>query len=263
MPETPHHAIELTVSLADNITATMYDELKEYQRKKCLWYALKAENGESGKTHIHGAFVYEIVHYGDTQGGGRTLSNFKREVTNHCPVLKQYLVDNPSKFALVAGSMKSDQFIAEYLQKEGELSWFNLPQDLQLLNTYFSDLQVIKPKNPEFEAWKNMYEAENRELPCSFESAWKFFGEHMYVPMEVAKVIKIVSDKKKLSERCESFMCYLNMEVPELPKKRKFNDADSKASYNCRVCPRCIENDYDAPNILDPREQFCKRCKKY
>ena len=90
----------------------------------------------------------------------------------------------------------------------------------------------------------------------------------MYLPQAAGKEIKIVSDPKKLTERCKALKCYINNEVPDMPKsicgkRKEFSDDDPSTWGRMRQCPRCIEKDKDAPNLLMPREQYCFDCKKY
>ena len=140
-----------------------------------------------------------------------------------------------------------------------------LPKDLAELKPYFADLQKDKPKNPEFEQWTKMYEDDKRPIPTTFEDMWNFFGEHMYVRQEEGKEIKIVADPKKLTERVKAMVCYINMEVPQMPQSilgKRTASASSCGDF-VRYCPRCEDADRDVPNILGPREQFCLLCKKY
>ena len=141
--------------------------------------------------------------------------------------------------------------------------YHNLPKDLIELKPYFAELQ-IKPKNPEFHHWAQMYDADQGVVPSTFESVWTFFGHHMYSPhIEQDKQIKIVADPKKLTERCHALVCYINGSVPEMPKSQKRKAPDDRPSEGVRFCPRCIAKDKDAPNILQPREQYCSGCKAY
>ena len=138
-----------------------------------------------------------------------------------------------------------------------------LPMDLAELKPYFADLQKEKPKNPEFESWKKMYEDDCRPIPTTFEDMWKFFGEHMYVPQQEGKEIKIVADPKKLTERVKAMVCYVNCEVPEMPKSILGKRGVASWGDTIRYCPRCEAADRHTPNILAPREQFCITCKNY
>ena len=137
-----------------------------------------------------------------------------------------------------------------------------LPSDLAELKPYFADLQKDKPKNPEYDTWKKMYEDDSRPYPTTFEDMWMFFGEHMYVPQPEGKEIKIVADPKKLTERVKAMVCYMNSEVPEMPKSIS-GQKRSSCGDAVRYCPRCEDSDTDVPNILEPRQQYCNQCKKY
>lgn len=256
MPETPHYAFKYTLSTKDDVRGSWTEELLSYVRRNTLWYSLKHEVGENYKLHIHLAFVYEKQD-ALSNGGAKVKSNVMRTIRNHCPTLSEYLADNPSQYAVSCPALTSDEWIASYSQKEGELKYFKLPEDLAELKPYFADLQKDKPKNPEYEAYAKMYEEENREMPCTFQSAWQFFGEHMYHVQPAGKEMKIVSDKKKLSEKAESLKCYINCEVPDMPKSTLKRVADLEPH---RFCPRCPE---DSACILEARQQFCPAHKKY
>lgn len=262
MPEVPHYCFKYTLSTNCDVRGSWTQELLSYATNNTLWYALKHETGEQYKLHIHFAFVYEIQD-SQSNGGAKTASNVKRTIMNACPTLKDYLMDNPSRYAVTCPPLKSDEWIASYLQKEDELVYYNLPSDLAELKPYFSDLQKEKPKNPEFEAWLKMYEEEHRPQPATFEDVWKFFGEHMYQPQKSGYEIKIVADPKKLTERVKALKCFINSEVPEMPKSM-LGKRDNESSFgDARFCPRCEENGRDAPNLLEYRQQFCNLCKKY
>lgn len=131
-------------------------------------YALKHEVGENYKLHIHLAFIYEIQ-TSASQGGAKVKSNVLRTIRNHCPPLRDYLETNPSRYAVSCPALTSDEWIASYLQKEGDLVYSKLPKDLSELKPYFADLQKDKPKNPEFETWKKMYEEDGRPNHPTFE----------------------------------------------------------------------------------------------
>ena len=263
MPEVPHYAFNYTLSTADDVRASWTQELLLYVDRNCAWYALKHELGDNDKLHIHCAFVYEIQ-TSESNGGAKTASNAKRTVMNACPTLKDYLMDNPSRYAVVCSPLKSDEWIATYLQKEDTLKYFRLPEDLFELKPYFADLQKDKPLNPEYAGWVRMYEEEGRPQPCTYDDIWQFFGEHMHMHRLGFKEIKIVADLRKLKERCIAMVSQVNCTIPvsreSLLGKR---DTLSMGSSSSRVCPRCIESNYDCPNLLEYRQQYCGRCKNY
>jgi hypothetical protein len=259
MPETPHHAFEMTVSLRDHVTETMRLQIKEYMEKNCLWYALKAETGESGKCHLHGYLVFEICN--SVRGGGaKTISNLKRSLALGCPTLQNYLVETPSQYALFIKTGTSTQFVAEYLQKEAELSVHKLPEDLQMLQPYFADLQAKKPKNPGYDAARKQYLNEEREYPATHESVWEFLNYHMFVDEEAESAMTVMADLRKLREKCIFLLAYINGEALPMPN---FTGCKRPSAGDTRFCPRCEDEGRDVPGLLGPREQFCKICKKY
>lgn len=258
MPETPHHAFELTISLADHVTETMREEVKAYMKEHCLWWAIKAEEGENGKVHLHGFLIFERSTRGSNDNAGaKTISNLRRSLTNNCKTLGAYLVTAPSKFAMVLASGKSDVFVAEYLQKEAQLTACFLPEDLQVLSPYFSDMMAEKPSNPEYARWITMYKEEEREYPCTFESLWSFFSYHM-THYDPTKQFRIPMKKADIAWRCEVLQAMINQTDLPLPGQNARNTQDHMKPP--RVCPRCIEKGRDIPNELEPRKQFCNFC---
>ena len=261
MPEVPHYAYKYTLSTQDDVRGTWTEELLSYVKANTLWYALKHEVGDNYKLHIHLAFVYEIQD-AQSNGGAKVKCNVLRTIRNHCPTLRDYLETNPSRYAVSCPVLTSDEWIASYLQKEGDLLYYRLPKDLNELKPYFAELQKAKPKNPEYEQWLKMYEDDRRPVPTTFEEMWKFFGEHMYVPQAQGKEIKIVADPKKLTERVKAMVCYTNGEVPSMPMS-VLGKQTREHFVPSRYCPRCEEAGCDPPNMLEPREQFCWNCKNY
>lgn len=258
MPETPHHAFELTISLKDHVTETIRQEVKDFMKNNCLWYALKAETGESGKCHLHGFLVFEIVN-AVRGSGAKTISNLKRMMCNACRVLGASIVEN-SPYGLFIKTGTSSQFVAEYIQKEAELSWFLMPDDLQMLQPYFADLQAKKPKNPGYDSARKQYLAEDREFPATHESVWEFLNYHMFVDENAETAMTVIADLRKIREKCVLLLAYINGEALPMPN---FTGCKRPAASDTRFCPRCEEEGRDVPGLLAPREQFCKLCKKY
>ena len=254
MPETPHHAFQIHISLESDFLGSMTEELISYFKTNTLWYALKHETGESGKLHCHSVCIFEIQTAAST-GGAKTIGNLKRSIRTACPKLRQFLEDHPSRYAVVVQSLKSDELICEYLQKESELKYYKLPSDMCELKPYFADMQKEKPLNPEFDKWEKMYMEEKREIPCTFDSSWDFFSDHMDVKNDMKKVC----DPRKFNERVNVFVCHINKERRQKPLKRP----NSGPVEGLRICPRCTEKDVTHPQILEPREQYCRNCKLY
>jgi len=265
MPGALHRSYEIHISLADDIRASFTSELESYFKNNCIWYAMKHEIGESGKLHLHAVFVFEIL-TATTNGGAKTKYNVERTIQPHYPQFKQYLLDHPSKYAVVMAPLKSDDFV-EYMQKEGEFTYSKLPKDMLEIRPYFADMQAKKPKNSEYDSWETLYKDENRDLPADYESVWNFFSEHMYIENDM----RLVSDPKRFRERVSSFVHFVNKTVPPPPVSFKrprlnefgFDQRDWDKNYASRVCPRCEAQGRDAPNLLEPRQQFCAACKRY
>ena len=257
MPEAFHHAFEFHLSPAIDVLGTWTQELVN-ACDRYLWYALKHETGESGKVHVHMAVVLEHA-TAKLNGGAQTASNFARSVRNRCPELKSWLCDHPSKKACVCAPLKSDEFIVEYMQKEGELVYSRMPRDLNELRPYFADLQTKKIQNPDYDKWENMYVDEDRPLPATPASVWSFLKYHMHT----ANDMKIVADPKKIRERSICLAHHVNHLVDEeenpFVKKVKATHDSRGMPYDAyhRTCPRCLEQP------LEPRQQYCAACKKY
>lgn len=274
MPETPHHSFQIHISLDTDILGSWTNELHEWALNHCLWFAIKHELGDNSKVHIHMIIVYEIQKSTNT-GGAKVISRVKSQMRSNCPQLREYLEDNPSRYALVIQTLKSDELIAEYMQKEESLKYFKLPQDLAQLKPYFADMQKDKPKNPEYELWASMYKSDNCEMPATLESVWNFFGHHMYAECDTP--IKILSDPKRLKERVMSTMLFINKTAPDFStifggnKRLKVNHSrpnspryQTPESQRLRYCPRCPDNRPDKdPEPLGVRKQFCDLCVGY
>lgn len=272
MPETPHHSFQLHISLAVDILGTWTNELHRWASRNCLWYAIKHELGENDKVHIHMVVIYEIQ-TSTNSGGAKVISRVKSQMFSNCPELRDWMTVNPSRFALVVQSLKSDELIAEYMQKETILKYHDLPQDLAQLKPYFADMQTNKPKNPEYEVWAAMYKSDNQIMPATLESVWNFFGHHMYA--ESTTPIKILSDPKRLKERVMSTMLFINKTAPDFAsifggtKRLKLTDPNQEgyvvsARDELRFCPRCPVNRPDRdPQHLTHRQQFCENCVGY
>ena len=257
-----YFAHKINISLSVHCTHSMTQELLSWLSNNTIWYGIKHELGESEKVHIHGGCVFEILHgTGSLTGGARACCSVKQSM-KILPSIKA-VIDNQqyTDKTVVVTPMDSDHWFATYMQKEGELIYSKLPKDMIECKPYFADLNKVKCQNPEYEKWLKMYENDKRPVPCTIEDVWLFFGEHMYKMNDNKEQIKIVSDNKKLMDRCRSMKAFINFEVPEMPVSGKKRDNESMGS--ARFCPRCIENDYDSPNILEPRKQYCDRCRNY
>ena len=67
-------------------------------------------------------------------------------------------------------------------------------------------------------------------MPATFDSVWEFLGFHMYV----ANDMKIVADKKKVNDRTDALVAFINAEAPPAPSnKRKASEEPVP-----RACPR-------------------------
>lgn len=273
MPSAPYHAWQLHLSFQHHITGTMTQELVKYQDSATLWYAHKPEEGpEGGKIHSHSIMIFEIQ-TSTNSGGAKTKYNLTETICHHCPSIKQYLLEFPSKYNMVLQPLKSDEMIAEYLQKESSLQYFRLPKDLCEIKPYFADMQSEKPKNPEYEQWEHLYLDENRDVPASNETVWNFFTDHMFVQNDM----KILSDPKRFRERVFALVAFINKEIPQIPqylltdpspKRIRLIGGSAPASAcdssdNPRICPRCVDKDRDVPNFLAYRQQYCSECKNY
>ena len=260
MPEVPHHAHEMTINTPGEWTATFTREVVAFLETWCAFFALKHEIGENGKLHVHLGIILEMC-TSRTNGGAKTASNLKTFMLKRCPTLSAHIVDKGTKYSFVTAPMKSDIWIAEYLQKDGELQYKLLPDDLNELRPYFADMLAKKLQNPDYDKWASMYIQEEYPLPASGEFVWKFFHAHMHLENDV----KIVADKKKLRDRCDAVVAHINKDVtvndnPYLSLKRGRTEKYDEV----RICPRCAENRPDKdPMILEFRAQYCELCRKY
>lgn len=251
MPEKKHHAHHLDFSFDHDWKATYTAEILRYCEKYPIWYAAKHELGQNGKLHFHLVVVDEILtKLGDSEkDGASTASNKKSHLLRRCPILNAMLANHGSRYSVCAHPCKSDLFI-EYMQKEGDLVYYKLPKDIVEMRPYFADLQANKPLSSDYEKWASMYAQDGRQAPATFESVWQFFGEHMYDIAKYKGDIKVVADAKKLTERCDAMICYLNQSVPAMPRKRAEKPTTSKESCTS-VCTEC-ETPFWNPKGIDP-----------
>jgi len=220
MPEKKHHAHHLDFSFAFDWRGSWTDEVLDYLKKYTLWYAAKHETGQNGKVHLHVVMVNEILsNTGSDHDGAMTASNRKAHMLRRCPTIQAFLAEHGSKHSICAHPCRSDKFI-EYMQKEGDLVYHKLPKDIVEMRPYFADLLANKPLSSDYEKWANMYRTDLRAPTPTFEDMWQFFGEHMYNPAYNGD-IKVVADMKKLTERCEAMVHYVNGTVPSLPKGKQ------------------------------------------
>ena len=63
-----------------------------------------------------------------------------------------------------------------------------------------------KEMNPEFARWRRMYVDQEWNLPATEETVYWFFHHNMYV----ADNLKIMTDQKRLRDRCMALVHYLN-----------------------------------------------------
>jgi len=254
MPGALHHSFFFTLSVDRDVLATWTNEINNFCISNTIWYAIKHELGDTEKLHLHGVMIFEIQ-TSISNGGAKTKSNLTRQLLNHCPHLRDYMIEHPSKHALVMSPLASDELIVGYMQKESSLKYFVLPQDTFELRPYFADLQAVKPSNPQYDKWEKMYTDDSRVLPATLESVHYFFGEHQLTDM------KKVVDPRLFNFQCKALFHHINKTVAPFEPPRA---SKAGSSYGeTRFCKRCIDEDVDAPNILEPREQFCALHKKY
>lgn len=263
MPGAVHYGHEITLSTEVDLRGTWTDEIVAYC-KNALWYAVKTENVcESGKLHLHAAIVFEIQDASESgSNGAKTSFNVKRQLLNHSPHLSQFLQDHPSRFALKVSPLYSDEWIASYMQKEGELKYSKLPQDLNELQPYFSELQLHKPKNPEFEKLRDLYFKRGGKEPAETDAVWQFLGQLMYDPTVPAdQQLKVIQDQKKFREKVVSLQHYINGTIPPMPASLKRKETEDFGPP-IRYCPRCEEQGRDVGAILEPYQRYCAMCVK-
>lgn len=212
MPENPHYAFQLTLAFRDDITGTITQQLLAYLRRESLWWAVKHEHDQNGKVHLHAPFIFEKGERRDNpKAGGRTASSAKDTVLNRCPAIQLAYNDSVVQSIKVT-PMRSDLWVASYMQKEGALAYHYMPKDLNELTPYFSELQKEKVQNQDFTHWAEMYKAEKRPRPATFKDVWTFFHEKFN-----SNEVRIVADPNKLRQRCDAFMHHFNGTVSPTP----------------------------------------------
>lgn len=253
MPNAHHHALHITVSPGGHVLGSWTAEYIAFI-KSCpglLWYALKHEVGANDQLHVHIAFVFEICSSA-TQGGAKRTQYFRDHFIKKCPLTAEYAATHGNKHTVLCAQLKSTEFIAEYIQKEGLLKYSHLPDDLLELRPYFSDLQAAKVMNPDFESWSKLYAEDSMPMPATPSHVWIFLTAHMHERSD----IKVVTDRKRLMERCIALSQFINKEVDlssnPFDKKRKADDV-----VGPRMCPRCDQRP------VAYRCQYCDECKNY
>jgi len=203
------YAFGVTLSLNHSLTD---EECAHFIRlcKKAEYYGVVLELDENGRKHAHAALLYQTARKACNVKTGTFLKN---------KLLLEAGADGPN--ALKVKELYSDAFIANYMQKDGLLSSTNFPDSFEDLKYYFPDTAVVKTANPEFERWERMYKEEKGPIPMTRESAHTFFKYHFNVKRD----LKIVADKKKLNERVNALLAFVNGDVsidpePSAGKKR-------------------------------------------
>lgn len=218
MPEAYRYAHAVTLSLDHSLTD---EECVEFIRlcQKADWYAVVFENDANGRKHAHAGLIYKTARKPGNVKAGTFLCS-------------KLLVDAGAAgaHALKVKAMITDQWIANYMQKDGDLTIHNLPDSFEQVRHYFPDTAVVKSMNPEMERWERMYNEDKCPHPVTTELAMEFFLTHMNVKRD----LKVLVDRKKLTERCTAFAMFVNgsVEFPE-PKARKKADGKSTRGKEC------------------------------
>lgn len=198
MPEAYRYAFAITLSLDHSLTV---EEQKTFVRTireqvKDGYYAVVFEEDDNGRLHAHAGQVFTHC---------RTCGNVKRgswwKHSYWGPILAL------NKYGICVKEMRSDAWIANYMQKDGLLTSFKLPENFEEIKQYFPDTNTARRSvNPEFERWETMYTTEEWPLPATRESVKAFFEHHFYVVND----LRIVTDPRKLAERCTALGSFIN-----------------------------------------------------
>jgi len=214
--------------------------------EKANYYAYSFERDKNGKLHAHAATIFF---------NARTAWNISNP-WKHSVKWGPTMVANNIDHALTVVSLSSQEFITNYMQKDGEMSGFNLPSNFEEIQHLFPDITATKKKsvNPEYERWEKSYLAEERELPATTDSVKQFFYTHFFVEQD----LKIEKDPRRLDQRCEMLTMFINKDAT-LPPAKRFKSAEPAV----RFCPDCLAEEKENPSILQYREQKCILHKKY
>lgn len=247
------HAHFYSLSPSVDIRAEWTQEiLAHVKTPEYAWYALKHELGKNGKLHLHLIAIREICD-SNKNGGAMRPDNYPGYLLRRCPKLNAWCQDNGSKFTHHCCKLTSTACL-EYMQKEGDLAYYNLPRDTVEMQPYFADLLANRAHNPDFDKWQGMYMDQHLPMPANPSLVWDFLMREMHLKSSM----RIVSDTRKLKERSVALSHYINgqagddttLESNPFEKKRKL---DTKP---VRVCPRCP---FLTP--LEPRKQMCDKCR--
>lgn len=213
MPEGWRFAFAVTLSLDKDLTQEVMDMFLRLC-KKAKYYAVVFERaGDTRRLHAHAAVIYDH---------GRKASNVKSGTFMNGVIKDAICAQRSANYGLCVSSMYSDDFIVNYLQKDGDIYDHNLPDDFQELRHYFPDTATVKELSPDYAKWERMYHADGRPLPADEEDVEEFFGHHINIERDLQKC----GNARTLKDRYKYFAMYINKEsVPDLVSRKRKRDA--------------------------------------
>jgi len=198
MPEAYRYAFAITLSLNHSLSVEQQKIFVQTIREQVKdgFYAVVFEEDDNGRLHAHAGQIFTHA---------RTCGNVKRGSWWKHSYWGPILAEN--KYGICVKEMRSDVWIANYMQKDGLLTAYRLPANFEEVKQYFPDTNTARRSvNPEFERWETMYTAENWPKPCTRETVKEFFMHHFFV----ARDLRIVTDPRKLAERCTALGSFIN-----------------------------------------------------
>lgn len=157
----PYHSFKGTINIPEDRIGDwpeIKDELlKMFKEPWVQWYCLKHEIGENGKLHIHFVVIIKILGTRTPAfSGAKCVGNFVTMFKTRCEVLKG-AVGEFRKPAWLMTPMPDTKWLHEYLWKEGDIVYTNMPGDLAELQPYLANVGVFcKAADPTMDRYKTL-----------------------------------------------------------------------------------------------------------
>lgn len=182
-------SFQLTISTKTDVDQRVVDHVRAYCEKKCVFYHVVCEHGDSGKRHLHAMLLYEQP---------KQKKNIQDQIWKR--FVKPYHVDDGSigAVAVKVQVAPGDDWVREYLKKEEDHEVVTSKWDEQAVQSYFPDehtqqlLQESAGKGPadgwiasHLDDFKSSYKRdlyEGYRLEDVYEYCLKWYYEHKRDP---------------------------------------------------------------------------------
>lgn len=194
-------AFAITFSLNHDLTS---EELDEFIRlcSKAQYYAVSTEFDPNGRLHAHAGVLYMMA---------RTAQNVERGTFLKGSKMKDFVIGQP--FAIKIKIMKSQDWMVNYMQKDGKFHVSTMPENFEEVRPYFKDAMVIKEADNKYERWSRMYKANNYIMPATRSSVESFFRRQMYKE----HTLKVQANCLRFREMVDNLTLYVNEDFSMKP----------------------------------------------